>query len=128
MDVPLPRRSISIRRTTPTLRGLGTDLPSSSMPELPEVEVLVRHLDPLLRGKRVGGVAVGRAKIVRPETSATLADRLVGATFGATTRRAKYLLFELRQGKAADPLPAEQRIEVADEDFDFGQFRHATRR
>ncbi len=73
------------------------------MPELPEVEVLVRHLDPMLRGKRIRGVAVGRVKIVRPETSVTLADHLVGATFSATTRRAKYLLFELRHGKRAEP-------------------------
>ena len=73
------------------------------MPELPEVEVLVRHLDPMLRGKRILGVAVGRAKMVRPETARTLADRLVGATFGATTRRAKYLRFELSHGKRAEP-------------------------
>ena len=73
------------------------------MPELPEVEVLVRHLDPLLRGKQIRGVAVGRAKIVRPETSATLADRLVGATFGATTRRGKNLLFGLRHGTCTEP-------------------------
>ncbi|HTH47340.1 MAG TPA: bifunctional DNA-formamidopyrimidine glycosylase/DNA-(apurinic or apyrimidinic site) lyase [Candidatus Limnocylindria bacterium] len=73
------------------------------MPELPEVEVLVRHLDPLLRGRTVRGVSVGRPKVVLPSSAAGLSERLVGATFQATTRRAKCLLFELRHGRKADP-------------------------
>ena len=32
------------------------------MPELPEVEVLARHLRPLLRGKTIRGISVRRAK------------------------------------------------------------------
>jgi formamidopyrimidine-DNA glycosylase len=73
------------------------------MPELPEVEVLVRHLDPLLRGRTVRGVSVGRPKVVAPTSAEELSTRLVGTTFGPTTRRAKYLLFELRAGKRAEP-------------------------
>lgn len=73
------------------------------MPELPEVEVLVRHLDPLLRGRTVRAVSVHRPKIVVPSSAEELSERLVGATFGATTRRAKYLLFELQHGKKKDP-------------------------
>jgi len=36
------------------------------MPELPEVEVLKRHLAPLLKGKVVRDVAVRKAKVLRP--------------------------------------------------------------
>ena len=73
------------------------------MPELPEVEILVRHLDPLLRGRTVRGVSVSRPKIVLPTSIEELSERLVGATFGATSRRAKYLLFELQNGRKKEP-------------------------
>lgn len=66
------------------------------MPELPEVEVLVRHLGPMLRGKTVRGVQVHRGKVVRPNSEAELAEALIGRKFGAVTRRAKYLVFELK--------------------------------
>lgn len=89
-----PRRPIALAGFAPTLHA---------MPELPEVEVLVRHLDPLLRGRTVRGVAVGRAKIIQPSSPEELSERLMGATFGPTTRRAKFLLFELRQGRRGEP-------------------------
>jgi formamidopyrimidine-DNA glycosylase len=70
------------------------------MPELPEVEVLVRHLAPLLRGRTVRGVEVHRDKVVRPTAPRALAAQLAGATFVSVTRRAKYLVFHLRRGRA----------------------------
>jgi len=36
------------------------------MPELPEVEVLARHLRPLVRGKTIRRVNVRRAKVLAP--------------------------------------------------------------
>lgn len=65
------------------------------MPELPEVEVLVRHLGPLLQGKTIRGVTVHREKIIRPDTTKTLARKLTGARFVAVERRAKFLVFQL---------------------------------
>ena len=65
------------------------------MPELPEVEVLVRHLQPVLRGREVRGVSVWRPKVVRPDTAHSLAEALIGRRFKQVRRRAKYLLFEL---------------------------------
>jgi len=65
------------------------------MPELPEVEILVRHLRPALRGREVLGVTVLRSKIVRPDDATSLAAALVGRRFHDVRRRAKYLLFEL---------------------------------
>ena len=66
------------------------------MPELPEVEVLVRHLRPLLRGKIIRGVTVRRARVVSPTSPRQLRRKLRGARFVGLSRRGKYLLFELR--------------------------------
>ncbi|MEI8291572.1 MAG: bifunctional DNA-formamidopyrimidine glycosylase/DNA-(apurinic or apyrimidinic site) lyase [Verrucomicrobiota bacterium] len=65
------------------------------MPELPEVEVLVRHLRPLLRGKTIRAVRVRRAKVVAPGRPRELSRVLTGAKFTTVARRGKYLLFGL---------------------------------
>jgi formamidopyrimidine-DNA glycosylase len=64
------------------------------MPELPEVEVLVRHLAPRLRGKSIRGVEVRRARVLRPTRPRELARALAGARFVDVSRRAKFLLFQ----------------------------------
>ena len=66
------------------------------MPELPEVEVLARHLRPLMRGKTVRAIVVQRAKVLSPTSIATFKKNLLGAKFVDLTRRGKYLLFQLR--------------------------------
>lgn len=66
------------------------------MPELPEVEVLVRHLRPLLRGKTIRLVQIRRDRVIRPTSAAKLKRVLVGAKFTELTRRGKFLLFQLR--------------------------------
>ena len=66
------------------------------MPELPEVEVLARHLRPLLVGKTICGVEVRREKVLRPTTPSCFKKALAGARFLGLQRRGKYLLFELR--------------------------------
>lgn len=70
------------------------------MPELPEVEILKRHLAPLLIGRRISDAEVQRARTVSPDSPAELARRLSGARFVDISRRGKYLLFELRSGRA----------------------------
>lgn len=69
------------------------------MPELPEVEVLARHLAPLLRGRKISGVQVHREKIIGPSTPADFERQLRGATFKDLSRRGKYLLFDLRRDR-----------------------------
>jgi len=71
------------------------------MPELPEVEILVRHLEPLLVGKTIEEVHVRRAKVLAPTSVRELRQSLRGATFVALSRRGKYLVFELRRGTDA---------------------------
>jgi formamidopyrimidine-DNA glycosylase len=72
------------------------------MPELPEVEILKRHLAPLLRGKVVRDVAVRKAKVLRPTSERELRAGLVGARFTALQRRGKYLSFSFRRGRAEE--------------------------
>jgi len=75
------------------------------MPELPEVEVLVRHLDPLIKGKTIRNVVVNRAKVLEPTSEATFKRVLEGQKFLAVQRRGKYLLFTLQgRGRKMTPL------------------------
>lgn len=74
------------------------------MPELPEVEILVRHLGPLLKGKTIHGVQVLRAKAVRPSSPNRFKRALMGASFIDLSRRGKYLVFHLRDHGSANRL------------------------
>ena len=69
------------------------------MPELPEVEVLARHLRRDLPGKTIRKVQVNRVRVLRPTSERKLRAALTGAKFKSVARRGKYLLFEL-QSKA----------------------------
>jgi formamidopyrimidine-DNA glycosylase len=73
------------------------------MPELPEVEVLVRHLSPLLVGMTVEEVQVKRAKVLAPTSIHELGCKLQGATFVGLLRRGKYLVFELQGRPGNNP-------------------------
>ncbi len=67
------------------------------MPELPEVEITRRGLEPHLTGRRVAGVTVRNPNLrwpVAPELSARLPGRLVRGV----SRRGKYLLVDCSGG------------------------------
>lgn len=66
------------------------------MPEMPEVEILARHLRPLLRGKVVRGLKVFRTRATRPTPPREFEEALTGAAFKKLSRRGKYLLFEFQ--------------------------------
>ncbi|MGA2787209.1 MAG: bifunctional DNA-formamidopyrimidine glycosylase/DNA-(apurinic or apyrimidinic site) lyase [Verrucomicrobiota bacterium] len=74
------------------------------MPELPEVEVLARHLRPLIRGKTIRGVTVRRAKVLAPTLLHKFRRTLLGAKFTGLSRRGKYLLFQLRAKTGGKPV------------------------
>lgn len=65
------------------------------MPELPEVEVLVRHLAPLLKGRTIHALEVRRGRAIRPDAPKQFRRVLIGSTFKAVSRRGKYLVFRL---------------------------------
>ncbi len=69
------------------------------MPELPEVEVLVRHLAPLLHGKTIREVTVGRERVIRPTGARKLVAALRGKRFQSIERCGKFILFHLGSGR-----------------------------
>lgn len=68
------------------------------MPELPEVELVRRALEPVLVGTRFTSVTL-RRKNLRIPFPRRFAARLEGATITALSRRAKYLLASLSTGE-----------------------------
>ena len=74
------------------------------MPELPEVEVLVRHLAPLLKGRTIRTIQVRRSKVLGNMSTRQFTRALLGAEFRGLARRGKYLLFQLRPAKRNEPL------------------------
>ncbi len=67
------------------------------MPELPEVETVMRGLAPVWVGQRFQRVVLNRADLRRPFPDG-LGQRLVGATVVACRRRAKYGLVDTDRG------------------------------
>ncbi len=74
------------------------------MPELPEVEILVRHLGPLLKNRTIRGVRVLRARVIAPTPESQFIRNLRGARFTALSRRGKYLLFTLQATTRRGPI------------------------
>jgi formamidopyrimidine-DNA glycosylase len=67
------------------------------MPELPEVETVVRSLVPHLPGRKILSAEFG-SKHVTPGDRAELARRLAGRAIQGVTRRGKHLLVALDEG------------------------------
>jgi formamidopyrimidine-DNA glycosylase len=73
------------------------------MPELPEVETVVRHLRQPLIDRMIIGVRVLWIRTVAQPTPAEFARRLRGQRIRAINRRAKYLVFELSRRLDVSP-------------------------
>src|SRR5947209_18345858 len=72
------------------------------MPELPEVETVVRDLRPQLSGRRIVDVELGRdpaalARVIRYPAPRAFGRRLRGQTIAAVERRGKYIVMPLGQ-------------------------------
>jgi len=68
------------------------------MPELPDLEVIRRFLDPRLAGVAIASARVTRPLIVRNLLGGDLAAHLVGRRFGSVGRRGKFLLLPVEGG------------------------------
>ena len=67
------------------------------MPELPEVETVARILSPLLKGQKILSLTPLREKNI--ETPIVIfSSGLVGKTFDGVSRRAKFLIFKMKEG------------------------------
>ncbi len=71
----------------------------AAVPELPEVETVVRDLRPLLSGRRLGSVRVSKHALRRPWSKAW-APRLMGRRVEAVRRRGKWIVLALDGGSA----------------------------
>lgn len=67
------------------------------MPELPEVETVMRGLKPVLEGRRIQAVSLRRAGLRFPFPE-RFAERLSGRRVTSLRRRAKYILADLDSG------------------------------
>src|SRR4051812_3361159 len=65
------------------------------MPELPEVETIVRDLRPLLVGRRIVRASLSHDDVLRGVTRRQLTRRLAGKTVHHVSRRAKHAVFDL---------------------------------
>src|SRR5947208_6785588 len=70
----------------------------SSVPELPEVETIVRELAPRLEGFRIARVQLNKTDVLRRVSKARLIRTLRGNTIEQITRRAKHAVFRLSSG------------------------------
>jgi len=76
------------------------------MPELPEVEVLVRHLARCVVGRTIRKVEVRDPRSLRHTTPAEFSRALRNAGIASVRRRGKYLVFTLRKRRQRFPLLA----------------------
>lgn len=65
------------------------------MPELPEVETIVRDLAGILPGSTIREVAVVRPDLIDGDTPTGFAKKVRGKTIGAVARRAKNIVIDL---------------------------------
>jgi formamidopyrimidine-DNA glycosylase len=71
------------------------------MPELPEVETVVRGLQAVLPGRRILEVRLGKTDFI--DDPAALELNLPGARISAVKRYGKFLLFELESASPSEP-------------------------
>jgi formamidopyrimidine-DNA glycosylase len=69
------------------------------MPELPEVETIVRGLRPAIAGKTIAAVSVSLRKMAVAPSGARFEQALAGERIVAVERRGKYALFRLQSGR-----------------------------
>src|SRR5687768_14276863 len=93
------------------------------MPELPEVETIVRDLRPLLAGRAITGVRHSRQKLRRPWKPAWNAD-VTGTRFEGLRRRGKWILLDLASPDPTPQPPPRSRPRAA-ETANAGEARHA---
>lgn len=68
------------------------------MPELPEVETIVRELAPRLEGHRIARVRLAKTDVLRRVSKPRLLRTLAGNVIAAVSRRAKHAVFRLASG------------------------------
>jgi formamidopyrimidine-DNA glycosylase len=94
----------------------GSSFTTDSMPELPEVETIVRGLQRMLPQRRVIGVEVHRPDLIANEDAASFVAGLSTAVIQAVNRRAKNIVLELDQQRLVVNLGMTGRLLVVPAD------------
>lgn len=96
------------------------------MPELPEVEIVVRCLDELLRGRKIERAEL-RRELLAPNTRPhVFAKRLAGSTVNHVHRRGKHILFDLDNYRTLiTHLRMSGRFMLLNEEDEEPKFSHA---
>ena len=68
------------------------------MPELPEVETIVREIAPRLEGSRIASAKLRKTNVLRQVSKPRLIKTLQGNTIEQVSRRAKHAVFRLGSG------------------------------
>jgi formamidopyrimidine-DNA glycosylase len=80
------------------------------VPELPEVETIVRDIRPRLQGRMVGEATLSHTDVLRGVTKRKLLAGLTGARIVAVDRRAKHAVLTLARPAHRSPLTAHRFV------------------
>jgi len=69
------------------------------MPELPEVETIVRQLRPQLEGRRIERARVSWERSIAQPSARSFCEQVAGLRFDRLWRRAKYFVFDFDDGR-----------------------------
>ena len=69
------------------------------MPELPEVELVAKSLDKLVKNRQIISAELLRDRLAPENPPAEFAERLKNATINSVGRRGKHILFDLDNGR-----------------------------
>lgn len=100
------------------------------MPELPEVETIVRHLShsqngsPSVIGRTITGVEINWPRHIAQPDPETFRQKIVGRRIESLRRRAKYLVFTLDDGTMLIHLKMTGDLSVVPAEQDRGRYDH----
>jgi formamidopyrimidine-DNA glycosylase len=96
------------------------------MPELPEVELVARSLDVLVKGRRITMAGLLRERLAPDCSPAEFASRLKDSTVNFVHRRGKHILFDLDNGRTLiTHLRMTGRFMLLNTDSEDPKFTHA---
>ncbi len=98
------------------------------MPELPEVETIVRDIRPALSGRRIGRPTLSHDDVLRGITARTLLRRLTGAAIRTVSRRAKHAVIETSAGRLVIQPGMTGSLIVHDRPLTAGESKYAVLR
>lgn len=96
------------------------------MPELPEVELVAKSLNKLVKGRKIIAAELLRERLAPENPPAEFAEKLKNSTIDLVNRRGKHILFNLNNGRTLIVhLRMSGRFRLLPIDFELPKFTHA---